>query len=118
MAAEGLRKAGEAMGHWIKVETQGSVGAKNVLEPDEIEAADAVVIAADTKVDLSRFAGKPLYETGTKEALKHGDDVITAALSESTPVYGGGDSRADAAARGGRPEAAAGRSGTWCSTGT
>jgi PTS system fructose-specific IIC component len=106
MAAEGLRKAGEAMGHWIKVETQGSVGAKNVLTAEDVADADAVVIAADTKVDLSRFVGKPLYETGTKEALKHGDEVITAALSGETPVYAGGDGRA-----GGGAPVAAGRAG-------
>ena len=88
MAAEGLRKGAEELGHWIKVETQGSVGAKNVLTAEEIAAADAVIIAADTKVDLSRFAGKRLYETGTKEALKHGPDVVRTALSSST-VAGG-----------------------------
>src|SRR5512144_1536590 len=49
MAAEGLRRAAEDLGHWIKIETQGSVGAKNVLTPEEIAAADAVVIAADTR---------------------------------------------------------------------
>lgn len=59
MAAEALQKAAAAMGHTIKVETQGSVGAKNQLTPEDIAAADAVVIAADTKVDTSRFAGKP-----------------------------------------------------------
>src|SRR6266540_337324 len=69
MAAEGLRTAAEGLGHWIKVETQGSVGAKSVLMPEEIAEADAVIIAADTKVDLSRFGGKRIYETGTKEAL-------------------------------------------------
>jgi len=102
MAAEGLRKAAESMGHSIKVETQGSVGAKNVLTAEDVAAADAVVIAADTKVDVSRFVGKPLYQTGTKEALKHGDDVISAALGPSTTVYQGGDGRAD----GGGPSAA------------
>jgi PTS system fructose-specific IIC component len=101
MAAEGLRKAGEAMGHWIKVETQGSVGAKNVITAEEVESADAVIVAADTKVDLSRFVGKPLYETSTKEALKHGDQVVTAALSESTPVYRGGEAPPAAAAAAG-----------------
>ena len=94
MAAEGLRKAAEGMGYSIKVETQGSVGAKNVLTPEDVAAADVVVIAADTKVDLSRFVGKPLYETGTKEALKHGDEVIGAALGPETTVYHGGDGRA------------------------
>ena len=94
MAAEGLRKAAEGMGHWIKVETQGSVGAKNLLTAEDVAAADAVVIAADTRVDLSRFVGKPLYQTGTKEALKHGDEVLNAALGPSTTVFQGGDGRA------------------------
>src|SRR5205085_11276137 len=65
MAAEGLEKGAQALGNTIKVETQGSVGAQNTLTPADIAAADAVIIAADTKVDLSRFAGKPIYETST-----------------------------------------------------
>lgn len=108
MAAEGLRRAAEGLGYWIKVETRGSVGAKNVLTAEEIAAADAVVIAADTKVDLSRFAGKRVYETGTKPALKHGDEVIKAALDPGTPVLaaaragsGAGSSAAPAGAGGG-----------------
>jgi PTS system fructose-specific IIC component len=83
MAAEGLRRAAEELGHTMKVETQGSVGAKNVLTAEDVAAADAVVIAADTKVDLSRFVGKRIYQTGTKEALKHGDQVIEKALASS-----------------------------------
>ncbi len=99
MAAEGLRRAAEELGHEMRVETQGSVGAKSVLTPDEIAAADAVVIAADTKVDLSRFVGKRIYQTGTNEALKHGDQVIAKALAsthslsaaEAGVTSGGGD---------------------------
>jgi PTS system fructose-specific IIC component len=82
MAAEALQKAAGAMGHAIKVETQGSVGAKNQLTAEDIAAADAVVIAADTKVDASRFAGKPVYVTSTKEAMRAGRDVITTALAQ------------------------------------
>jgi fructose PTS system EIIBC or EIIC component len=81
MAAEALRKAAVAMGHDMRVETQGSVGAKNALTAEEIAQADAVVIAADTHVDLSRFAGKRIYETSTKQALKSGRSVIEAALA-------------------------------------
>ncbi|MDP1805921.1 MAG: PTS fructose-like transporter subunit IIB, partial [Acidimicrobiales bacterium] len=99
MAAEGLSRAAEGLGHWIKVETQGSVGAKNVLTAEEIAAADVVIIAADTKVDLSRFAGKPVHETGTKDALKHGADVVRQALSSSTPVMGGAAAPAAGAPR-------------------
>src|SRR5512139_1269914 len=50
MAAEGLEQAAKALGHRIKVETQGSVGARNELTPEEIRSAAVVVIAADTKV--------------------------------------------------------------------
>ncbi|MCX7789631.1 MAG: PTS fructose-like transporter subunit IIB [Chloroflexaceae bacterium] len=88
MAAEGLRKGAEQLGHQIKVETQGSVGAQNTLTAEEIAAADAVVIAADTKIDLSRFAGKPVYSTSTKAAIHDGAAVIATALKEAT-VHGG-----------------------------
>jgi len=82
MAAQALEKAAKSMGHLIKVETQGSVGAKNQLTDDDIANADAVVIAADTKVDTSRFAGKPIYMTGTKEAMRQGQQVIQTALEQ------------------------------------
>jgi len=82
MAAEALQKAARALGHTIRVETQGSVGAKNQLTPEEIASADAVIIAAETKVDASRFAGKPLYSTSTKHAMKAGQEVIQAALAQ------------------------------------
>lgn len=81
MAAEALRKAAETLGHEVKIETQGSVGAKNVLSAEEIARADAVVIAADAFVDKSRFQGKPLYETTTKAALHDGEQVIQSALA-------------------------------------
>ena len=82
MAAEALKKAATGLGHSIKVETQGSVGSQNTLTPEDIAAADAVVIAADTKVDTSRFAGKPLYMTGTNEAMQRGREVIETALAQ------------------------------------
>lgn len=86
MAAEALKKAAEGLGYEVKIETQGSVGAKNVLTREEIARADAVIIAADAFVDTSRFAGKPLYETTTKEALHKGTDAIQAALSAPKPA--------------------------------
>ena len=58
MAAEGLEQGAATLGYRIKVETQGSVGAQNALTAQEIADADLVIIAADTQVDRSRFAGK------------------------------------------------------------
>ena len=70
MAAEALELEARKRGEWIKVETRGSVGAKNTLSSEEIAAADLVIIAADIEVDLSRFKGKRLYKTSTGAALK------------------------------------------------
>ena len=58
MAAEGLETAAKAKGCFIKVETRGSGGAKNVLTAKEIEEADCIIVAADAKVPMDRFAGK------------------------------------------------------------
>ena len=82
MAAEALQAGAKALGHTIKVETQGSVGAQNTLTPAEIAAADVVIIAADAKVDLSRFAGKPVYETSTNAAIKDSQAVVKSALAQ------------------------------------
>jgi PTS system fructose-specific IIC component len=96
MAAEALQKAAAAMGHTIKVETQGSVGARNQLTAEDIAAADAVVVAADTKVDTARFAGKPVYVTSTKHAIKAGREAIGSALAQ--PVAAGPGSATAASA--------------------
>jgi PTS system fructose-specific IIC component len=85
MAAEALKKSAAALGYDIRVETQGSVGAKNRLTDDEIERADAVVIAADAYVDTARFAGKRLYQTSTKAALHDGQQVLREALALPVP---------------------------------
>jgi PTS system fructose-specific IIC component len=81
MAAEGLERGAKKLGHIIKVETQGSVGVENRLTESEIAEAELVIIAADTKVDLSRFAGKKIYETTSNPAIKNGAEVITTALN-------------------------------------
>jgi len=85
MAAEALAKGAKSLGYAMKVETQGSVGAQNTLTFEEIGRADAVIIAADAYVDKTRFAGKRVYETGTKEALHNGPEVIKKALALEEP---------------------------------
>ncbi len=81
MAAEALAEAGRKLGHEIKVETQGSVGAQNQLTDDEIAAADIVLLACDIEVDDERFAGKPVYRTSTGTALKKSQQTINDALA-------------------------------------
>lgn len=83
MAAEGIQAAARALGHEVRVETQGSVGARDALTEAEIAAADVVIIAADTGVDRGRFDGKRLYATTTKAAIRDGKGLIAAALAEA-----------------------------------
>ena len=87
MAAEGLTQGAQSLGHRIKVETQGSVGAQNTLTPEEIAAADLVIIAADTQVNLSRFAGKRLYSASTKAAIHDGAALVNTAIAQAS-VHG------------------------------
>jgi PTS system fructose-specific IIC component len=88
MAAEALKKAAAARGDEIRVETQGSVGAKSQLTDQEIAAADLVIIAADTHVDDTRFVGKPVYKTSVGAAVKGAADVIDKAMAQPMPASG------------------------------
>lgn len=83
MAAEALAEAGKSMGHAIRVETQGSVGAQDRLTEEEIAQADVVLLACDIEVDPSRFAGKRVYRTSTGNALKKPRPTIEAALENA-----------------------------------
>lgn len=87
MAAEALTKAGEEMGVSIKVETNGSSGAKNLLTPEEIEKAEAVIIAADKTVSMSRFDGKKLIKTGVAKGINEPKALIEKALNDDLPLY-------------------------------
>ncbi|MDA8522611.1 PTS fructose transporter subunit IIC [Acidovorax sp. NCPPB 4044] len=102
MAAEALEQGARALGHAIKVETQGSVGAQNALTPEDIAAADLVVIAADTQVNRDRFAGKRLHATGTKAAIHDAAAVIAEARARAA-VWGASASTDGAGAAGPAP---------------
>jgi PTS system fructose-specific IIC component len=88
MAAEALAEAGKAMGHTIRVETQGSVGAQDKLTEKEIAEADVVVLACDIDVDPTRFAGKRIYRTSTGSALKKPRPTLEAALAHASVENG------------------------------
>ena len=92
MAAEALEQTGTKKGVDVKVETQGSGGAKNVLTADDIKAADVVIIAADKNVDLGRFDGKKLIKASTADAIHRSEGLIDRAIAGDAPVYqlGGG----------------------------
>lgn len=83
MAAEAIESEAKKRGWWVKVETRGSVGAGNEITPEEVAAADLVIVAADIEVDLNKFAGKPMYRTTTGLALKKTVQELDKALVEA-----------------------------------
>ena len=84
MAAEAIEEEAKKRGWWCKVETRGSVGVGNELTPEEIAAADVVIVACDIDVDLSKFAGKKMYRTKTGPALKKTAQELDRAFNEAT----------------------------------
>ncbi|AYM73354.1 MULTISPECIES: PTS fructose transporter subunit IIABC [Enterococcus] len=87
MAAENLEKVGKAVGAEVKVETHGSIGIENELTAKDIEEAAGVIIAADTKIDKSRFGGKPLITVGVQEGIHHADELVGEILAGKAPIY-------------------------------
>lgn len=106
MAAEKLAQSAEALGVDMKVETQGSVGAENVLSDNDVREADGIIIAADKDVDRSRFVGKRVLSVGVAEGIRHPESLIEQV--RDAPVYegegggtGGGDAGGPGAGGGG-----------------
>ena len=87
MAAEALEKAGKKLGYTIKVETNGSGGAKNVLTRKEIEEADGIIIAADKTVETARFNGKRLISAAVSDGIKKPEELIQKIIDGDAPVY-------------------------------
>ena len=87
MAAEALNKKGAEMGISIKVETNGSAGAKNVLTKEEIEHCDAIIVAADKKVEMARFNGKKVIQTKVADGIHKSEELINRAINGDAPIY-------------------------------
>lgn len=87
MAAEALERKAEELGYQIKVETRGSSGAKNVLTAEEIAKADGIIVAADTKVPMERFDGKPVIITKVADGINKPEELIRKIVDKQAPVY-------------------------------
>ena len=105
MAAEKLAQAAESRGIDMKVETQGSIGAENILDDNDVSTADGVIVAADKDVDLSRFVGKRVLVVGVAEGIRHPERLIEQV--RSAPVHTAGGTAAATTAPTGRERSVA-----------
>ncbi len=109
MAAEALQQQADKMGVRIKVETNGSGGAKNVLTPEEIAACKGVIVAADKRVEMARFDGKPTLITKVADGINKPEELIDRVLAGDLPVYHHEGGRDDAGAADAEEGESAGR---------
>lgn len=98
MAAEALEKKAKEMGIVLKAETQGQSGAKNVLTAEEIAGAKGVIIAADKKIDLARFAGKQVLLKPVSDGINKPADLINTVMDGKAPVLEGSAAASTASA--------------------
>lgn len=89
MAQEKLEQAADELGVSIKVETQGGVGAENILTAQEIQEAEGIIVAADRQVDLSRFNGKRLINVNVREGIHHPHELIQRIMKGDATIYRG-----------------------------
>ncbi len=89
MAADALKKKAAEMGVEIKVETNGSEGIKNKLTSEDIKRAQAVIVAADKKIEMNRFDGKPLLNRPVSDGIRKTEALITEAVSGNAPIFHG-----------------------------
>ncbi|WDZ57046.1 fructose-specific PTS transporter subunit EIIC [Paenibacillus polymyxa] len=87
MAEDALIKKAKEMGVNIRVETNGSEGAQNVLTADEIRRAKGVIVAADKKVEMARFDGKPVLQRPVSDGIRKSEELIRKALNGEAPIY-------------------------------
>lgn len=87
MAAEALEKAAAKKGLRIKVETRGSGGAKNILKESEIEEAEGIIVAADTKVPMDRFNGHQVIECQVSKGISSPEDLIDDILNHKGKTF-------------------------------
>lgn len=83
MAAENLQQTAEKLGHEIRVEVQGAMGAEDELTAAEIEEADAAIIAADTSVNRDRFENTPLVKGTVKDAVNDAESLVNQAVERA-----------------------------------
>ncbi len=77
IAQEKLENAAKKAGHEIHVETQGTIGIENELSPEQIAAADIVILAVDVKISgRERFEGKRIIQVPTEVAVKSPSKLI------------------------------------------
>ncbi|NVK42317.1 MAG: PTS sugar transporter subunit IIA [Oceanospirillaceae bacterium] len=95
MAAERLREAARELHLDLRVETHGAAGVRDALTVEEVQRADAVILAVDREIGRQRFAGKPVLQVPVTDAIRHPRRLLLRALRQPVPQQEAGEARQD-----------------------
>lgn len=87
MAAEKIKETAKEMGLDVKVETNGQIGVENKLTKEDIERAAGIIVAADKKVEVARFNGRPTIMTKVADGINKPKELIQTILDGKAPIY-------------------------------
>ncbi|OIJ13954.1 PTS fructose transporter subunit IIA [Anaerobacillus alkalilacustris] len=87
MAADSLKNKAKELGYDIKVETNGSTGVGNALTASDIKDAVAIIVAADTNVEMDRFDGKHVIQVPVAQGIRKPQELLEKAMKQDAPIY-------------------------------
>ncbi len=87
MAEEALKETAKKLNVEIRVETNGSSGVGNQLTAAEINRADGVIVAADTKVETSRFDGKKVIQRPVSDGINKSEELINQIVAGKAAIF-------------------------------
>ena len=71
-----IKETAKEMGLDVKVETNGQIGVENKLTKEDIERAAGIIVAADKKVEVARFNGRPTIMTKVADGINKPKELI------------------------------------------
>ncbi|MFC3024880.1 PTS fructose-like transporter subunit IIB [Vibrio zhugei] len=86
IAAGLLEQAAQSLNWTAKVECQSSVIDAAPLSQADIDAADVVIIAANTDIDTSRFVGKKVYQSDITACMADAAAYLKTATEQATEL--------------------------------
>jgi len=80
MAANAIKKIAENQGHEVKIETTTYKSDLYRVSQEDIEEADIIIMAFESRIDMKRFKGKFIYPTSISNAIIDSQVVLDSAI--------------------------------------
>jgi PTS system fructose-specific IIC component len=83
LANQQMMEAIEPTGNDLRIETHDAYEVERPFNASQIKQANLIIVASDQNIDLSRFAGKKVYQTSTSAVIADAKKVLNEASSQA-----------------------------------